>query len=160
MYRGGSAIHTLGDRSGPICYTETSAYYFNNTLSGFHGTNYLQNKMSDITCSQGESKTQVLPPFSHTSFIRAGLPSCTDPAGAGWGLEPSENSVFLSLEGPRLPQSACGAGTPLEKTEPWSDMNFVTSSLNSQSQSSFDYLLVLPSNIMIFNQVWKIKVLK
>lgn len=57
--------------------------------------------------------------LSHTSFIRAGLPSCTDPAGVGWGLEPSENSVFLSLKGPRLPQStACGAGTPLEKIEP------------------------------------------
>lgn len=118
MYRGGSAIHTLGDRSGPICYTETSAYYFNNTLSGFHGTNYLQNKMSDITCSQGESKTQVLPPFSHTSFIRAGLSSCTDPAGAGWGLEPSENSVFLSLKGPRLPPVPVGQGHHWRKPNP------------------------------------------
>lgn len=73
MYRGGSAIHTLGDRSGPICYTETSAYYFNNTLSGFHGTNYLQNKMSDITCSQGESKTQVLPPSLTQASLELGF---------------------------------------------------------------------------------------
>lgn len=61
MYRGGFVIHTLVDLSGPICYIETSAYYFNNTLSGFHGTSYLQNKMSHITGCQGESKTQVPP---------------------------------------------------------------------------------------------------
>lgn len=42
MYRGGFVIHTLVDLSGPICYIETSSYYLNNTLSDFHGTNYLQ----------------------------------------------------------------------------------------------------------------------
>lgn len=48
MYRGGFVIHTLVDLSGPICYIETSAYYLNNTLSGFYGTNYLQKQMNHI----------------------------------------------------------------------------------------------------------------
>ena len=41
-------IHTLVDLSGPICYIETSAYYLNSTLSGFHETNYLQKQNDKI----------------------------------------------------------------------------------------------------------------
>lgn len=51
-------IHTLVDLSGPICYIETSAYYLNSTLSGFHGMNYLQkqNELGQMKPREGQTQ--------------------------------------------------------------------------------------------------------
>lgn len=72
-YRGGFVIHTLVDLSGPICCTETSAYYLNNTLSGFYGTNYLQKQDEPYWMKPRESQTQEWCTFSNPRGRRRGL---------------------------------------------------------------------------------------